>query len=138
VTERVTAPAGSDSVMDRMIGCILLGLMLQACAPSTIMDRDGAYFSSLFGEQSGTCNELRKSLKAEIDEIKSAQKKADDDFIAEQSAPAPESAPRGPVRKGSETAALREVAKKTKHAEQMNAVLQQRRCRTVNIEQALK
>ena len=42
------------------------------------------------------------------------------------------------LRKGNETAALREVAKKTKHAEQMNLVLEQRRCRTVNVEQALK
>lgn len=124
--------------MARMIGVILLGLPLAACSQARDFDRDGAYFSSLFGEQRGTCRDLRKALEAEVEEIKNAQKKADDDFIAEQSAPAQASPPRGSPRKGSETAALREVAKKTKHAEQMNLVLEQRRCRTVNVEAALK
>ena len=124
--------------MERLIGVILLSLTLAACSQARSFDRDGAYFSSLFGEQKGTCRDLRKALKAEVEEIKSAQKKVDDDFIAEQSAPAQEIPPRGSPRKGNETAALREVAKKTKHAEQMNSVLQQRRCRTVNVEQALK
>ena len=124
--------------MARMIGVTLLSLMLAACSQVRSFDQDGAYFSSLFGAQSGTCRDLRKSLKSEIEEIKSAQKKVDDDFIAEQSAPPPESPPRSSPRKGSETAALKEVAKKTKHAEQTNAVLQQRRCRTMDLEQALK
>lgn len=125
--------------MARLIGVILLGLTLAACSQAArSFDQDGVYFSSLFGEQRGTCTDLRNALKAEVEEIKNAQKKADDDFIAEQSAPAPESPPRGTARKLNETAALREVAKKTKHAEQMNSVLQQRRCRTVNVEQALK
>jgi hypothetical protein len=121
-----------------MIGMILLGLTLAACSQARTFDKDGAYFSSLFGQQGGTCRDLRKALKAEVEEIKRAQKKADDDFIAEQSAPAPASPPHSSPRKGSETAALRDVAKKTKHAEQMNLVLEQRRCRTVNVEQALK
>ncbi len=81
---------------------------------------------------------MRTALKGQVEEIKSAQKKADDDFIAEQSSPAQDNAPRGPAHKGSETAALRDVAKKTKQAEQMNKVLEQRQCRTVNLEQALK
>ena len=116
--------------MARMIGVMLLGVMLAACSQARTFDKDGAYFSSLFGEQRGTCRALRKDLKAEVEGIKSAQKKADDDFIAEQSAPAQASPPRAALRKGNETAALREVAKKTKHAEQMNLVLEQRRCRT--------
>ncbi len=124
--------------MARLIGVILLGLTLAACSQARSFDKDGAYFSSLFGAQGGTCRDLRKALKAEVEEIKSAQKKVDDDFIAEQSAPAPENLPHISPRKGSETAALREVAKKTRHAEQMNSVLEQRRCRTVNVEQALK
>lgn len=124
--------------MAKMIGVILLSSMLAACSQVRGFDQDGAYFSSLFSDRRGTCRDLRRALKAEIEEIKSAQKKADDDFIAEQSAPAPESPPRGSPRKGNETAALRDVAKRTKHAEQMNLVLEQRRCRTVNVEQALK
>ena len=129
--------------MARMIGVILLCLMLAACShmrisDRTVFDRDGAYFSSLFSEQGGTCRDLRKALMAEIEEIRSAQKKAEDDFIAEQSAPPPESPPRGSPRKRDEIAPLREIAKKTKHAEQRNLVLEQRRCRTVNVEQALK
>ncbi len=124
--------------MRRMIGVTLLCLMLAACSQARSFDRDGAYFSSLFGQQGGTCRDLRKALKAELEEIKRAQKQADDDFIAEQSAPAQASPPRAALRKGNETAALREVAKKTKHAEQMNLVLEQRRCRTVDVEQALK
>lgn len=124
--------------MANTIGVILLGIMLAACSQVRGFDQDGAYFSSLFSERGGTCRDLRRALKAEIEEIKSAQKKADDDFIAEQSAPAPESPPRGSPRKSNETAALRDVATRTKHAEQMNLVLEQRRCRTVNVEQALK
>jgi hypothetical protein len=112
-------------------------VVLQACSPARVLDPDSAYFSSLFGEQSVTCGQLRKDLQSEIDSIKAAQKKADEDFIAEQSSPA-ENAPKGPATKGSEMGPLREVAKMTKHAEQMNKVLEQRRCRTVNIEQALK
>ena len=123
--------------MRRMIGVTLLCLVLAACSQARSFDRDGAYFSSLFGQQGGTCRELRKALKAQLEEIRSAQKQADDDFIAEQSAPAQTSSPRTALRKGNETAALREVAKKTRHAEQMNLVLEQRRCRTVNVEQAL-
>jgi hypothetical protein len=121
--------------MARVIVLLLLGLALQACSPGRILDQDGAYFSSLFGENSGTCRQLRRELKAQVGEIKTAQKKADDDFIAEQSAP--DSTPRAPMRKGSETAALREVAKMTKQAEQLNKVLEQRQCRTVNFVQAL-
>lgn len=124
--------------MAKMIGVILLSSMLAACSQVRGFDQDGAYFSSLFSDRRGTCRDLRRALKAEIEEIKSAQKKADDDFIAEQSAPAPESPPRGSPRKSNETAALRDVATRTKHAEQMNLVLEQRRCRTVNVEQALK
>ena len=106
-------------VMTRMSVAVLFALALQACSPSRMLDPDSAYFSSLFGEQSATCSQLRRELQTEIEGIKAAQKKADEDFIAEQSAPAQENAPpRAPGRKGSEIAALREVAKMTKHAEQ--------------------
>jgi hypothetical protein len=124
--------------MAHMIGMILLSLLLAGCSQARGFDQDGAYFSSLFSEQRGTCGSLRRALKAEIEDIKIAQKKADDDFIAEQSTPTPESSPRGSVGKSNELTALREVAKRTKHAEQMNLVLEQRRCRKVNVEQALK
>ena len=124
--------------MVNMIGIVLLGLLLAACSQARGFDQDGAYFSSLFSERGGTCRDLRRALKVEIEDIRSAQKKADDDFVAEQSAPAPENPPRGSPRKSNEMAALREVAKRTKHAEQMNLVLEQRRCRPVNVEQALK
>jgi hypothetical protein len=124
--------------MANAIGLILLSVMLAACSQVRGFDQDGAYFSSLFSDRPRTCRDLRRALKAEIEDIKGAQKKADDDFIAEQSAPAPESPSHGSPRKSNETAALRDVAKRTKHAEQMNLVLEQRRCRTVNVEQALK
>jgi hypothetical protein len=124
--------------MANTIGVILLSIMLAACSQARGFDQDGAYFSSLFSERGGTCRDLRRALKAEIEDIKSAQKKTDDDFIAEQSVPTPENPPRGSARKGNETAALRDVAKRTKRAEQMNLVLEQRRCRTVNVEQALR
>ena len=85
--------------MANMIGVILLSSMLAACSQVRGFDQDGAYFSSLFSERGGTCRDLRRALKAEIEEIKSAQKKADDDFIAEQSAPAAESPPRFPPQR---------------------------------------
>jgi hypothetical protein len=124
--------------MLRFVGVLLLGLALQACSMMRPFDQEDAFFAALFDgpSGSGSCRQLRSELKASIEDIKAAQKKADDDFIAEQSAP--DSAPRAPERKGSETAALREVAKMTKQAEQINKVLEQRQCRTVNIEQALK
>lgn len=120
------------------VGATLLYLAVAACSPMRGLDRDGAYFSSLFGEQSVTCRALRKELRAEVDVIKRAQKQADDAFIAEQSAPAPPTEVRPAPKKGSETAALREVAKRIKQAEQKDEVLAQRQCRTVGVEQALK
>ena len=47
-------------------------------------DRDQAFFAALFDGPNESCGQLRRTLKADIAAIRSAQKKADDDFIAEQ------------------------------------------------------
>jgi hypothetical protein len=107
-------------------------------------DQEDAFFAALFDgpTASGSCRELRRELKAEIEGIKAAQKKADDDFIAEQSAPAeqvpPQSFPRKGFARNSEMAALKDVARRTKQAETMNQQLKVRGCRTVDVEEALK
>ena len=107
------------------------------------IDRDAAFFAGLFdGPVGGTCRELRGELRAEIEGIKGAQKKADDDFIAEQSAePKPAPPPRLRPRPGSRNdplASLRDVARRTKIAEDINQKLETRGCRTMDIEAALK
>jgi hypothetical protein len=94
------------------------------------------------GPGGGSCRQLRRELKAEIENIKAAQKKADDDFIAEQSAPAEPAPPQRFPRKGyprnSEMAPLKDVARRTKLAEDTNLKLKARGCRTVDIEEALR
>jgi hypothetical protein len=130
--------------MLRFVGVILLGLALQACSMMRPFDQEDAFFSALFDGPSGggSCRELRRELKAEIEGIKAAQKKADDDFIAEQSAPGEPAPPQRFPRKGyprnGEMAALKDVARRTKQAETMNNQLKARGCRTVDVEEALK
>ncbi len=107
------------------------------------VDRDAVFFAGLFdGPVGGTCRELRSELRAEIEGIKAAQKKADDDFIAEQNAePKPAPPPRLRPRLGRKNdplAALKDVARRTKVAEEINQKLKTRGCRAMDIEQALK
>ena len=49
--------------MRRMIGVTLLCLMLAACSQARGFDRDGAYFSSLFGQQGGNVQGSEKSAQ---------------------------------------------------------------------------
>jgi hypothetical protein len=104
-----------------------------------------ALFAALFdGPAGGSCRQLRSDLKAAIEDIKAAQKKADEDFIAEQSAPQPQ--PQAPPQRfarrshprNDEMAPLKDVARQTKQAEEMNLKLKVRGCRTIDVEQALK
>jgi len=124
--------------MQRLIGVILLGLVLQACSMTRRADTEAALFAALFDVPRGSCKQLRAELRAEIEGIKSAKKKADDDFIAEQEAPHKETKSPRSFRKEDPLAALREVAKKTQQAEKLNLALKERRCRTVDIEAAVK
>jgi hypothetical protein len=124
---------------------MLLGLVLQACAmarPFEGYDEEGAFFSSLFDGPSGagSCRQLRRELDAELESLKAAQKKADDDFIAEQSAPVQQAPPRRRRfgRRNDEMTPLKDLARRTRLAEETNRKLQVRGCRTVDIEQALK
>ena len=132
--------------MRKFVGVMLLGLGLQACSMMRPFDQDDAFFAVLFdapsGGGGGSCRQLRSELKAEIEDLKAAQKRADDDFIAEQSAPAeqapPQRFPRKRYSRTNEMAALKDVARRTKQAEAMNQQLKVRGCRTVDIEEALK
>jgi hypothetical protein len=107
------------------------------------IDPEATFFASLFDGPSGggSCRELRRELRGEIEGIKAAQKKADDEFIAEQSGgamPAPPPRRRFGRPKTDPLASLRDVARRTKIAEDINQKLKTRGCRVVDIEQALK
>jgi hypothetical protein len=125
--------------MRTLIGVMLLGLVLQACSMTRGKDLEAALFAELFDVPRGSCKELRAELDAEIEAIKVAKKKADQDFLAEQQAPPQaKKPPRRLFRKEDPLAALREWTKKSQHAEKLNAALKEGRCRTVDIEAALK
>jgi hypothetical protein len=102
------------------------------------LDAQTALFAELFDVPQGSCKQLRAELRAEIEGLKSAKKKADDDFIAEQEAPPKAAKSPRPFRKEDPLAALREYSKKSRQAEKLNEELQERRCRTVDIEAAVK
>lgn len=124
--------------MARLGALILICFALQACSGLRRADAEAAMFSSLFDVPRGSCRQLRADLSAEIEAIKTAKKKADDEFLAEQEAPPQEM--KGPRigRKQDPLASLRDVAKKTAQAEKFNTALKERRCRTIDIEAALK
>jgi hypothetical protein len=124
--------------MQRLIAVILLGLLLQACSLTRRADLEAALFAELFDVPRGTCKQLRAELRAEIEGLKSAKRKADDDFVAEQEAPSKESRPARSSRKEDPLAALREWAKRAQYAEKLNAALAERHCRTVDIDAAVK
>src|SRR5262245_22020913 len=124
--------------MQRLIGVILLGFVLQACAMTKRPDAEAALFASLFDGPRGSCKQLRAELQAEIEGIKVAKKKAQDDFLAEDEAPPKATKSPRLFRKEDPLAALRVWAKKTEQAEKLNAALKERRCRTVDIEAATK
>ena len=124
--------------MQRLIAVILIALMFQACSMTRRADPEAALFRALFDVPRGSCNQLRAELLAEIEGIKIAKKKADDDFIADQEAPPKETKSPRWFRKEDPLAALREWAKKSEQAEKLNLALKERRCRTVDIEAAVK
>ena len=124
--------------MARVWALIAICFALQACSGLRRADAEAAMFSSLFDVPRGSCRQLRASLNAEIEAIKTAKKKADDEFIAEQDAPQAESKTPRLGRKQDPLASLRDVAKKTAQAEKFNSALKERRCRTVDIEAALQ
>jgi len=124
--------------MQRLIGVVLLSLMFQACSMSRTVDTQAALFAALFDVPQGSCKQLRAELWAEIEGIKSAKKKADDDFIAEQEAPPKATKSPRSFRKEDPLAALREYSKRSQQAEKVNEALKERRCRTVDIEAAVK
>jgi hypothetical protein len=124
--------------MHRLTGVILIALLLPSCSMTQRTDPEAALFAALFDVPQGSCRQLRAELRAEIEGIKSAKKKAEDDFIAEQEAPPKEAKPPLSLRKEDPLAALREWTKRTRQAEKLNAALKERRCRTVDIEAAVK
>ena len=124
--------------MRKLIGAILIGLVLQACSLGGRGDADAALFAALFDVPHGSCRQLRAELLAEIEEIKIAKRKADDQFLAEHEAGAKEAGPPRSPKKGDPLAALRDWTKRSERAEKWNAALKERRCRTVDIEAALK
>jgi hypothetical protein len=124
--------------MQRLIGVILVCLVFQACSMARRADPEGALFAALFDVPQGSCKQLRAELRAEIEGMKIAKKKAEDDFLAEQEAPPKETKSLRLFRKEDPLAALRAWAKKSVQAEKLNAALKERRCRTVDIEAALK
>jgi hypothetical protein len=124
--------------MWRLPGVILLGLMLQACSISRRADTEAALFAALFDVPRGSCQQLRAELLAEIEGLKVAKKKAHAEFIAEEEAHAKEAKPPRLSRKEDPLAALREWAKRSERAEKWNLALEERRCRTVDIEAAVR
>jgi len=124
--------------MRKPIGVILIGVMLQACSLARRGDTEEALFAGLFDVPTGSCRQLRAELEADIEGIRIAKKKADDEFLAEQEAPAKAPKPPPSPKKSESLAALRDWAKKSERAEKWNAALKERRCPTVDIETALK
>jgi hypothetical protein len=124
--------------MARIWALVALCLSLQACSGLRGDGAEAAMFAALFDVPRGSCRQLRAGLDAEIAAIKAAKKKADEEFLAEQDAPQQESKMPRLGRKQDPLASLRDVAKKTAEAEKFNAALKERRCRTVDIEAALK
>jgi len=124
--------------MQRLVGAVLLCLMFQACSMSRSVDTEAELFAALFDVPQGSCKQLRAELWAEIEGVKSAKKKADDDFIAEQEAPPKATKSPRSFRKEDPLAALREWSKRSQQAEKLNEALKERRCRTVDIEAAVK
>jgi hypothetical protein len=124
--------------MQRILTMIFLSIALQACSTQRRVDTEAALFEALFDVPRGSCKQLRRQLRTEIEIIKKAQKKADDEFLAEQDAPPEQTVPPRLAREVDPLAALRDVARKTAHAEKINMALKVRRCRTVDIEEAVR
>jgi hypothetical protein len=81
---------------------------------------------------------LRAQVRVEIEGIKEAKKKARDDLLGDAEGPPKE--PKSPrsLRKEDPLESLREWSKRSEEAEKLNAALKERRCRTVDIEAAVK
>ena len=124
--------------MQRILVMILLSVAIQACSTVRRADTEAALFVALFDVPRGSCKQLRRQLQAEIEVIKKAQRKADEEFVAEHDSPPKQTKPPRLARKEDPLAALRDVARKTAHAEILNAALKERRCQTVDIEEAVR
>ncbi len=124
--------------MRSIFAMIFLSIALQGCSTLRRAEAEAALFSALFDVPTGSCRQLRRQLRTEIEIIKKAQKKADEEFLAEQGAPPKQAAPPRLPRKEDPLAALRDVARKTAHAEKLNTALKERRCRTVDIEEGVR
>ncbi len=124
--------------MYRLNGIVVLSLVVQACSQVRTVDSEGALFSALFDAPYGTCRQLRAELRTEIEALKIAKKRADDEFIASESVPPTAVKSPRPSRKEDPLAALREYSKRSQHAEKLNEALKERSCRTVDLETALK
>src|SRR6202008_2809722 len=109
----------------------------QGCSAARQVDEQAALFSALFDAPYGTCRQLRAQIGDEIEAIKSAKKKADDDFLADAQAPQKGAKPGRPFGKNDPLASLREWSKRSQQAEKINEALKERRFRTVDIEAAL-
>jgi hypothetical protein len=121
-----------------LIGAILLCVLLQGCSMTRGTDAEAALFAALFDVPRGTCKQLKAQLLAEIEGIKIAKRKADEAFIAENEA-SPKATQQPPSsRKHDPLAALRDWTKKSQDAEKLNAALEERHCRTVDIDAATK
>jgi hypothetical protein len=121
-----------------LIAILLLGVVLQGCSVTKASDAEAALFAALFDVPHGSCRELRAQLRGEIESIKEAQKKARDDLLADAEAPPKETKSRRSLRKEDPLASLREWSKRSEQAEKLNGALKERRCRTVDIEAAVK
>jgi hypothetical protein len=121
-----------------LIAIVLLGVVLQGCSVTKASDAEAALFAALFDVPRGSCKQLRAQLRAEVESVKEAQKKARDDLLADAEAPPKETKSPRSLRKEDPLASLREWSKRSEQAEKLNAALKERRCRTVDIEAAVK
>ena len=128
----------NGDVMRRVLWPLVVGLLMAGCSIKAGPDPEAALFASLFDVPRGTCRELRAQLHAEMEGIRAAKKKAHDDLLAEAEAPAADAKPPRPLRKEDQLAPLREWSKRSEQAEKLNVALKERRCRTVDIEAAVK
>lgn len=123
----------------RLTGLAVLCLVLQACTTITARpDPERTLFASLFDVPRGSCRQLRAQLSEEIEGIRAAKKKAEDDMIAESEAPSKSPKPSWPRKKEDPLASLRDWQKRSEEAEKINTALKERHCRTVDIEAATK
>ncbi len=136
----LTAPAGSgDSAMARMIGVILLSLMLAACSQVRSFDQDGAYFSSLFSAQGRNVQGFdEEPSRQKLKRSRVRRRRRMMTSSPSRARLAPESPPRSSPRKATRPLPCETWRRKPSMPSRRIWCSQQRRCRTVDVEQALK